>query len=316
MLVLTSADNQDDKVSYTDEAPVSVSGDTLNRRYGSTEIETNGSHTSTKFSATTTTNFAPIREAKRALGTSSYGRKKHRGLGKSDVHSTEGAESHLSPPIYTEEQMQDLLREMRQLEADNDRREAALEDEKRRVNFARIERDTLVEQMKTEKNQYEEEVRRLTEQHAEQAQSWGLLVKERENQMETQKEQYQGQIKRLKEQQAQARETLVQEHAQQMAAQENESRKESVILQEKLVAQRQDWEENMPCGGKCLKEIETLKDKLDELHASHIKSVNSVGTGLDWISDKTFEDRLRCIHDEACPYRVALIPHLSSSLSR
>jgi hypothetical protein len=43
-----------------------------------------------------------------------------------------------------------------------------------------------------------------------------------------------------------------------------------------------------------------LKKRLDTLQTSHIHSVNSVGTGLEPISDQTFEDRFRALQDEVC----------------
>ncbi|KAF8544619.1 hypothetical protein BDD12DRAFT_814954 [Trichophaea hybrida] len=45
-------------------------------------------------------------------------------------------------------------------------------------------------------------------------------------------------------------------------------------------------------------ERDQLKSKLKELQASHIRSVNSVGTGLEYISDQTFKDNLRGLHDK------------------
>jgi predicted RNase H-like nuclease (RuvC/YqgF family) len=36
-----------------------------------------------------------------------------------------------------------------------------------------------------------------------------------------------------------------------------------------------------------------LKRNLQELQADHVRSVNSIGTGLESISDKTFEDKFR-----------------------
>jgi hypothetical protein len=236
----------------------------------------------------------------------------------------ERAEIHPSPPVYTEEEMQAIYREMEQLRDDNARRVAALEKEISDISFARVAHDTLVQgqietqtnQFETQKNKLSEKIRRLEEQYAEQGRACGNLVEEHTHQMETERNQFEKQktqlleeIKRLKEQRAgqlRARGILVQEHAHQMEAQRTLALKECEELQRQHVAQRLEWEETMPCGRKCQKEIDFLKDKLDELHASHIRSVNSVGTGLDPISDKTFEDRFRSIHDEVCPYRVAL----------
>jgi len=327
VLVLTSAETPGDHsqlvevTSHADDAPVSVSGNTQNRRHGSTERGTNGTHTSIKFSATSTADVAPTRKAKWVTGASSHWRKLYRGLGKPDVNSTERAESHFSLPKYTQEEMQ----AMEHLKDDNTRLAADLEDERRAITFARIERNTLVEQMETQKNQFEEKIRGLEEQHAEQGRARGNLVEEHAHQMEAQRNQFEAQktqlleeIRRLEEQRAgqhRAREILVQEHVHQMETQKNHAQKECEMLQRQLIAQRLEWEETMPCGKKCQKEIDSLKAKLDELHASHIRSVNSVGTGLDPISDKTFEDRFRCIHDEACPYIFALLHKLCSSFS-
>jgi predicted nucleic acid-binding Zn-ribbon protein len=41
-----------------------------------------------------------------------------------------------------------------------------------------------------------------------------------------------------------------------------------------------------------------LKKRLDTLQTSHIQSINSVGTGLESISDKTFETKFRALQDE------------------
>jgi len=49
-----------------------------------------------------------------------------------------------------------------------------------------------------------------------------------------------------------------------------------------------------------LREKTQLKKRLDTLQTSHIQSVNSVGTGLEPISDQTFEDRFRALQDEVC----------------
>ncbi|KAA8907974.1 hypothetical protein FN846DRAFT_686322 [Sphaerosporella brunnea] len=47
-----------------------------------------------------------------------------------------------------------------------------------------------------------------------------------------------------------------------------------------------------------LSEKARLKEKIDELHNSHVLSLNSVGTGLEPISDQTFEERFRVLHDD------------------
>jgi len=45
-------------------------------------------------------------------------------------------------------------------------------------------------------------------------------------------------------------------------------------------------------------ERDHLKSKLLELQAQHVRSVNSVGTGLEHISDQTFKDKFRTQHDK------------------
>ena len=45
-------------------------------------------------------------------------------------------------------------------------------------------------------------------------------------------------------------------------------------------------------------ERQCLQAKLDELNALHIRSVNSVGTGLEPITGKTFEDKFRSLQDK------------------
>jgi len=45
-------------------------------------------------------------------------------------------------------------------------------------------------------------------------------------------------------------------------------------------------------------ERDHLKSKLLELQAQHVRSVNSVGTGLEHISDQTFKDNFRTQHDK------------------
>ncbi|KAF8544622.1 hypothetical protein BDD12DRAFT_481317 [Trichophaea hybrida] len=45
-------------------------------------------------------------------------------------------------------------------------------------------------------------------------------------------------------------------------------------------------------------EIDRQKSKFEALQASHIRSVNSVGTGLEPISDQEFESRFQALHDE------------------
>jgi len=50
-------------------------------------------------------------------------------------------------------------------------------------------------------------------------------------------------------------------------------------------------------------DMDTLKSKVEGVKASYIKSVNSVGTGLDNITDEEFEPRLRALH-----YKVSLSP--------
>ncbi|KAF8253387.1 hypothetical protein K440DRAFT_249782 [Wilcoxina mikolae CBS 423.85] len=46
------------------------------------------------------------------------------------------------------------------------------------------------------------------------------------------------------------------------------------------------------------KKGDQLKEQLDDLYRSHIHSINSVNTGLDPISDRTFEEKFGSIHDE------------------
>ncbi|KAF8533411.1 hypothetical protein BDD12DRAFT_491919 [Trichophaea hybrida] len=43
-------------------------------------------------------------------------------------------------------------------------------------------------------------------------------------------------------------------------------------------------------------ERDNLLSKLEELQVSHIRSISSVGTGLEPISDQTFEDKFRALH--------------------
>ncbi|KAF8542741.1 hypothetical protein BDD12DRAFT_823791 [Trichophaea hybrida] len=45
-------------------------------------------------------------------------------------------------------------------------------------------------------------------------------------------------------------------------------------------------------------ELQHHKSELEELHTSHIRSVNDVGTGLQHISDQEFQKRIRSLHDE------------------
>ncbi|KAF8247381.1 hypothetical protein K440DRAFT_661488 [Wilcoxina mikolae CBS 423.85] len=49
---------------------------------------------------------------------------------------------------------------------------------------------------------------------------------------------------------------------------------------------------------KCWSEIDRQKSKFEALQASHIRSVNNVGTGLEPISDQEFETRFQALHDE------------------
>jgi chromosome segregation ATPase len=49
-------------------------------------------------------------------------------------------------------------------------------------------------------------------------------------------------------------------------------------------------------------EIDRQKSKFDALQASHIRSVNNIGTGLDPISDQEFESRFQVLHDEVTMY--------------
>jgi hypothetical protein len=43
-----------------------------------------------------------------------------------------------------------------------------------------------------------------------------------------------------------------------------------------------------------------LKEQLDDLYRSYIHSINNVNTGLEPISDQTFEGNFHSIHDEVC----------------
>jgi len=45
-------------------------------------------------------------------------------------------------------------------------------------------------------------------------------------------------------------------------------------------------------------ELQHYKNELEELHTSHIRSVNNVGTGLSPISDQEFQKRIRSLHAE------------------
>jgi hypothetical protein len=53
-------------------------------------------------------------------------------------------------------------------------------------------------------------------------------------------------------------------------------------------------------------ERDLLKSKLLELQAQHVRSVNSVGTGLENISDLTFKDNFRAQHDKV--HQLSLRP--------
>jgi hypothetical protein len=48
------------------------------------------------------------------------------------------------------------------------------------------------------------------------------------------------------------------------------------------------------------KHIASLEHRHEELIASHIRSVSSIGTGLDPISDETFQREFRKLHDDVC----------------
>jgi len=47
-------------------------------------------------------------------------------------------------------------------------------------------------------------------------------------------------------------------------------------------------------------ERDDLKRKLEELRVSHFRSVSSVGTGLEPISDQIIEEKFRALHDKVC----------------
>lgn len=47
-------------------------------------------------------------------------------------------------------------------------------------------------------------------------------------------------------------------------------------------------------------QIAYLEQRHEELTASHIRSVSSIGTGLEPISDETFEREFRKLHDDVC----------------
>ena len=51
---------------------------------------------------------------------------------------------------------------------------------------------------------------------------------------------------------------------------------------------------------KLLVESETLRNRLKELEALHIKSINNVGTGLEPITDEILTARFRELRDEVC----------------
>jgi small-conductance mechanosensitive channel len=51
-------------------------------------------------------------------------------------------------------------------------------------------------------------------------------------------------------------------------------------------------------------EIDRQKSKCDALQASHIRSVNNIGTGLEPISDQEFESRFQALHDEVTMYLI------------
>jgi regulator of replication initiation timing len=59
-----------------------------------------------------------------------------------------------------------------------------------------------------------------------------------------------------------------------------------------------------------LKERQQLKGKLDGLTNAHVQSVSSVGTGLEPISDQTFDDRFRALRDNV---RMHTLPNTLAS---
>ena len=54
-----------------------------------------------------------------------------------------------------------------------------------------------------------------------------------------------------------------------------------------------------------LQEKAHLRERLETLQASHIQSVNSVATGLDPISDQSFQDSFRELHDKVSDPQMA-----------
>ena len=68
-----------------------------------------------------------------------------------------------------------------------------------------------------------------------------------------------------------------------------------------------------------LQEKTHLKERLETLQASHIQSVNSVSTGLDPISDQSFQDSFRKLHDKVSGpsnSSMGIISHLNSGLGQ
>jgi hypothetical protein len=56
-----------------------------------------------------------------------------------------------------------------------------------------------------------------------------------------------------------------------------------------------------------------LKQRLETLQTSHIQSINSVNTGLEPISDETFEKGFRALHDDVC-YCIPVIANSDDGL--
>jgi regulator of replication initiation timing len=61
---------------------------------------------------------------------------------------------------------------------------------------------------------------------------------------------------------------------------------------------KQALKEEKNSSSAATKKADQLKEQLDDLYRSHIHSINSVNTGLDPISDRTFEEKFGSIHDE------------------
>jgi hypothetical protein len=89
---------------------------------------------------------------------------------------------------------------------------------------------------------------------------------------------------------------------------ENADRQKLVIHLQRVVNDQRVKSDMMQ--SEYLKERQQLKAKLDGLTNAHVQSVSSVGTGLEPISDQTFDDRFRALRDSVCIYHSDLFGQL------